>query len=132
MTVTPSAIELHKQSRKLELRYANGDAYQLDAEYLRVYSPSAEVRGHHPSQAVLQHGKLRVGIRSLATVGNYAVQIYFDDGHESGIYSWNYLRELAENHEEYWADYLAKLKAAGKNRDPDAQVIRIVDPAADS
>ncbi|MBT8149582.1 MAG: DUF971 domain-containing protein, partial [Gammaproteobacteria bacterium] len=100
----PSAIELHKKSRSLELRYANGDAYTLAAEYLRVYSPSAEVRGHHPSQAVLQHGKLHVGINSLATVGNYAVQIHFDDGHDSGIYSWSYLRELAENQSAYWAD----------------------------
>ena len=126
--MTPSAIELHKKSRQLELRYANGDCCKLDAEYLRVFSPSAEVRGHHPAQAVLQHGKQQVGILAVSMVGNYALQISFDDGHDSGIYAWTYLRELADQHAENWADYLHRLQASGASRDPDAQVISIFDP----
>ena len=121
----PTAIELHKTSRQLELRYANGKQVWLDAEYLRVYSPSAEVRGHHPSQAVLQSGKRNTAIQSISMVGNYALQINFDDGHSSGIYSWEYLEELGEKHTAYWQDYLDRIRAAGKTRDPLTQVIRI-------
>ena len=124
----PESVELHKRSRQLELRYADQQSFRLDAEYLRVYSPSAEVRGHHPSQAVLQHGKKDVAITSIAAVGNYALQIIFDDEHNSGIYSWEYLRELCDNRESYWQDYLDRLVEQGKNRDPQVQVVSLFDP----
>lgn len=124
----PESVELHKRSRQLELRYADQQIFKLDAEYLRVYSPSAEVRGHHPSQAVLQHGKKDVAISSIAAVGNYALQITFDDEHNSGIYSWEYLRELGDNRESYWQDYLDRLIEQGKNRDPQVQVVSLFDP----
>ncbi len=123
--MTPTAIELHKTSRQLELRYANGKQIWLDAEYLRVYSPSAEVRGHHPSQAVLQSGKRNTAIQSISMVGNYALQINFDDGHNSGIYSWEYLEKLGDEHTVFWQDYLDRIHAAGKTRDPLTQVIRL-------
>ncbi|MGB5324744.1 MAG: DUF971 domain-containing protein [Pseudomonadales bacterium] len=126
--MTPTRIQLHKRSRVIELEYANGECLQLEAEYLRVYSPSAEVRGHHPSQAVLQHGKQQVGINNVTAVGNYAIQLHFDDGHNSGIYSWDYLRELADNRDTYWQSYLDKLHQAGKLRDPDVQAVAIFDP----
>ena len=124
----PETVELHKQSKQLELAYADQQRFALDAEYLRVYSPSAEVRGHHPSQAVLQHGKKGVGIASISAVGNYALQIIFDDEHNSGIYSWDYLRELCEKRKEYWQDYLDRLIEQGKNRDPEVQVVSLFDP----
>lgn len=125
----PTAIELHKKSRKLELRYSNGEQLLLDAEYLRVYSPSAEVRGHHPSQAVLQHGKQGVGIKSVSPVGNYAIQIGFDDGHNTGIYSWQYLYQLGTEYETLWGEYLQKLQDKGLSRDPDVQVVNLIDPS---
>ena len=128
-TLTPEAIELHKASKQLELVYANDERYRLTAEYLRVYSPSAEVRGHHPDQAVLQVGKKNIGIVSVAAVGNYALQITFDDTHNSGIYSWAYLRELCEKQSIYWQNYLNQLKAHGENRDPDIEVIQLFDPS---
>ncbi len=125
----PESVELHKKSKQLELAYSENERLLLDAEYLRVYSPSAEVRGHHPSQAVLQHGKKQVGITSIATVGNYALQINFDDEHNSGIYSWDYLKELGDNYNRYWQDYLDQLVEHGKNRDPDVQVINFFEPS---
>lgn len=127
--MTPEAIELHKASKQLELVYADNERYHLTAEYLRVYSPSAEVRGHHPDQAVLQVGKKNIGIVSIATVGNYALQITFDDTHNSGIYSWAYLRELCEKKSIYWQSYLKQLKEHGANRDPDIEVIQLFDPS---
>lgn len=127
--MTPASIVLHKKSKQLELSYANGSTLLLDAEYLRVFSPSAEVRGHHPSQAVLQHGKKNVGISSLTAAGNYAIQITFDDKHNSGIYSWGYLRELGDNYLDYWQSYLDQLTAQGQTRDPELQVVNILDPA---
>lgn len=126
--MVPSNIILHKKSKTLELQYEDGDNYQITAEMLRVLSPSAEVRGHHPSQAVLQFGKKDINIQSISASGNYAIQITFDDGHDSGIYSWTYLRELAENAENYWNDYLQQLQNAGKSRDPDVQVVQLIDP----
>lgn len=128
--MTPSSVVLHKKSRRLELQYRDRDPIILDAEYLRVHSPSAEVRGHHPSQATLQHGKQQVAIRSLTPAGNYAVQIDFDDGHNSGIYSWEYLYDLGVNHSRYWQHYLEQLDAAGKSRDPNVQVVQLIDPRA--
>ncbi|MGB1542740.1 MAG: DUF971 domain-containing protein [Spongiibacter marinus] len=124
----PQQIKLHKKSRLLELRYADGSHYQLSCEFLRVFSPSAEVRGHGRGQEVLQTGKLNVEIRDIIAVGNYAIQLVFDDGHDSGIYSWRYLRELGENHQTLWEGYLAELRAANASRDPDEQVVTLVDP----
>lgn len=113
----PNEINVHKQSAKLELRYEDGTCHVLPAEYLRVYSPSAEVQGHGPGQSVLQHGKKDVQFLDLESQGNYAVKITFSDGHNSGIYSWEYLYQLGLNQEENWADYLKQLEAAGKSRD---------------
>ncbi|MFW3614657.1 gamma-butyrobetaine hydroxylase-like domain-containing protein [Billgrantia antri] len=114
----PSKIHYHKKARELELSYPDGESHHLAVEYLRVYSPSAEVRGHHPSQAVLQVGKKDVGLKNIEPVGRYAVKLAFDDGHDSGIYSWDYLHELIQNREAYWADYLARLEKAGASREP--------------
>ena len=113
----PSAITLHQKSRVLEIAFTDGRTFKLPYEYLRVYSPSAEVRGHGPGQEVLQTGKRDIEIRSLEPVGSYAVQPAFSDGHGTGIYSWDYLYELGENQEKFWAEYLAKLEKAGATRD---------------
>ena len=121
----PRHINYHRQSGILELVYPDGAVFELSAELLRVQSPSAEVRGHGPGQEVLQVGKKNVRIKDIKPVGHYAVQLVFDDGHDTGIYSWLFLRELGENRESYWSDYLHKLDAAGANRDPDVQVVRI-------
>ena len=126
----PSGIQLHTRSRELELHYPSGEEYRLSCEYLRVYSPSAEVRGHHPDEATLQHGKCHVGIDAIEPVGNYALQLVFDDGHNSGIYSWEYLRELCEKQQQYWSRYLEQLAAEGKSRDPEVQVVKLFDPDA--
>ena len=122
---SPSSIKLHRKSRILELAYPDGERFELSCELLRVCSPSAEVRGHGPGQEVLQIGKKDVAITDIKPVGNYALQFVFDDGHDTGIYSWDYLRELGEQRERYWEDYLARLDAAGASRDPDVQVVRI-------
>lgn len=116
-TNTPIAVALHRKSKSLELRYADGTQWQLPAEYLRVFSPSAEVRGHGKGQAVLQTGKRFVGIDSVAAVGQYAIKISFDDGHRSGIYSWDYLAQLGHEQEARWAQYLQDLVSAGASRD---------------
>ena len=113
----PTAITLHQKSRVLEIAFSDGRTFRLPYEYLRVYSPSAEVRGHGPGQEVLQTGKRSVEIRALEPVGSYAVQPYFSDGHSTGIYSWDYLYELGETQDELWTQYLAKLKAAGASRE---------------
>lgn len=114
---TPTDIKLHKQSASLELVYGGGNSYQLSAEFLRVHSPSAEVRGHGKGQEVLQTGKRQVKLLNVEPVGNYAIKLSFDDGHDSGIYSWPYLYELCNNQKTLWQDYLAKLNAAGETRD---------------
>ena len=113
----PTNIVLHQKSRVLEVAFSDGANFRLPYEYLRVYSPSAEVRGHGPGQEVLQAGKRSVEIRSLEPVGSYAVQPTFSDGHSTGIYSWEYLYELGRDQEKRWADYLAKLQQAGASRD---------------
>ena len=113
----PTEIRLHQKSRVLEIAYSDGKSFRLPCEFLRVYSPSAEVRGHGPGQEVLQTGKREVEIRSLEPDGSYAVQPLFSDGHNTGIYSWDYLYELGLEQEERWADYLRKLAAAGASRD---------------
>jgi DUF971 family protein len=113
----PTAITLHQKSRVLEIAFSDGASFRLPYEYLRVYSPSAEVRGHGPGQEVLQTGKRAVEIRVLEPVGSYAVQPSFSDGHSTGIYSWEYLYELGANQAQLWAEYLAKLDRAGASRD---------------
>jgi DUF971 family protein len=113
----PTEIKLHQKSRVMEIAFSDGRSFRLPYEYLRVYSPSAEVRGHGPGQEVLQTGKREVEIRSLEPVGSYAVQPVFSDGHSTGIYSWDYLHELGEKQEKLWGDYLAKLATAGASRD---------------
>jgi DUF971 family protein len=113
----PTGITLHQKSRVLEVVFSDGRGFRLPYEYLRVFSPSAEVRGHGPGQEVLQVGKRAVDIRALEPVGSYAVQPQFSDGHNTGIYSWDYLYELGENQEKYWSQYLEKLAAAGASRE---------------
>src|SRR3954451_19060297 len=110
--VVPTEIKLHQKSRVLEIAFSDGRSFSLPYEFLRVFSPSAEVRGHGPGQEVLQVGKRNVEIRSLEAVGSYAVQPVFSDGHSTGIYSWEYLYELGEHQERLWAKYLEKLAAA--------------------
>ena len=127
--MTPQTIKLHKKSRLLELGYADGTRYQLEAELLRVYSPSAEVRGHGVGQEILQVGKRHVAISTIEPVGNYAIKPAFDDGHNSGIFSWETLFDLATNQAARWADYTARLSAAGASREPlpaDTQVIKFM------
>ena len=113
----PTGITLHQKSRVLEIAFADGRTFRLPYEFLRVYSPSAEVRGHGPGQEVLQVGKRNIEIRALEPVGSYAVQPQFSDGHGTGIYSWEYLYELGENQEDLWKQYLEKLSAAGASRE---------------
>ena len=127
--MTPQTIKLHKKSRLLELGYADGTRYQLEAELLRVYSPSAEVRGHGVGQEILQAGKRHVAITAIEPVGNYAIKPTFDDGHNSGIFSWETLFDLATNQAARWADYTERLSAAGASREPlpaDTQVIKFI------
>lgn len=113
----PTELKLRNKSRVLEIAWADGARYELGFEYLRVYSPSAEVRGHGPGQERLQTGKENVTIKAIAPVGHYAVRLFFDDGHDTGLYNWDYLRELGENAEKNWQDYLDRLEAAGYARE---------------
>jgi DUF971 family protein len=112
----PTEIKLHQKSRVLEIAYDDGARFRLPCEYLRVYSPSAEVRGHTPSEAKLQIGKEQVGISDLQQIGNYAVKIFFDDGHRSGLFDWQYLYRLGRAWQPFWLDYLERLGAAGYKR----------------
>ena len=112
----PSDIKLHQRSKRLELTFSDGLIYSFSYEFLRVHSPSAEVRGHSPSQAVLQLDKVSVGVKKVELVGTYALKITFDDGHDTGLYSWEYFRELNDNKEKYWSSYLQKLIEAGHDR----------------
>jgi DUF971 family protein len=112
----PTEITLRRQSRLLEIGFDNGARYALSCEYLRVHSPSAEVRGHGPGQEVLQVNKETVGISRIEPVGEYALRLHFDDGHNSGLYTWDYLYELGSQHDTYWRHYLERLAAAGYQR----------------
>jgi DUF971 family protein len=112
----PMKVTYHQKARVLELEYDDGSTFKLPAEYLRVYSPSAEVTGHGPGQETLQVGKEDVGITEIEPQGNYALMFIFDDSHDSGIYSWDYLYDLGSNYEKRWQDYLTRLKAAGHKR----------------
>ncbi|SHK25072.1 gamma-butyrobetaine hydroxylase-like domain-containing protein [Halomonas caseinilytica] len=115
----PTKIHYHKQARELELGYADGTSHRLSVEYLRVFSPSAEVRGHGgPESATLQVGKKDVGLANISRVGRYAIKLHFDDGHDSGLYSWDYLHDLIQHRDANWADYLKRLEEAGASREP--------------
>ena len=114
--LNPVSINLHQKSRVLEIEYDDGSRFELPCEYLRVYSPSAEVKGHGPGQEVLQLGKENVNIKEIEPVGNYAIKLIFDDGHDTGLYTWTYLYELGKEQENYWTDYIAALKQAGHVR----------------
>ena len=117
-TLIPSDVKLHQTSRILELVFPNGRHFRLPYEFLRVSSPSAEVRGHGPGQETLQTGKRDVTITSVESVGHYALRPTFSDGHSTGIYSWDYLYDLGERQDELWRNYLARLAAANASRDP--------------
>lgn len=112
----PAEIQLHQKSRILEISFDDGARFRLPCEYLRVYSPSAEVRGHTPDQAKLQLSKEGVGITDLRQIGSYALKIFFDDGHNSGLYDWQYLYKLGRAWQPLWQDYLRRLQDAGKSR----------------
>ena len=121
----PVGIKLRTKSRQLELAYENGKRYSLSCEYLRVYSPSAEVKGHGPGQEVLQTEKLNVNITAIKPVGNYALQLVFDDDHDTGLYSWPYLYELCTQYDQWWQIYLDRMSQAGASRDPAVQVLKL-------
>jgi DUF971 family protein len=118
-TPVPTEIKLHQRSRLLEVSFADGKTFNFPFEFLRVYSPSAEVRGHGAGQETLQTGKREVEIAHIETVGNYAVLPFFSDGHDTGIYSWNLLYDLGQHQDELWTDYLQRLDATGASRDVD-------------
>ena len=127
MTVqAPEAIKYSSGRRLLTLAFSGDETVELSAELLRVLSPSAEVQGHGPGQEVLQTGKKEVGISDIQPVGHYAVQLSFDAGHSSGLYTWMYLAQLAQNKYRLWADYLAKLAQAGESRDPNTNIVKII------
>ena len=115
-TPSPTEIKLHQKSRVLEIAFADGKRFSLPFEFLRVHSPSAEVRGHGPGQEVLQVGKQDVDITAVEPVGSYAVQLVFSDGHDSGLYSWNYLYDMGANQDAMWKQYLERMQAAGASR----------------
>ena len=115
-TPKPAEINFHQQSKILEISFEDGKSFKLPCEYLRVYSPSAEVRGHGPGQEVLQIGKKDVNIKEIKPIGNYAVQLHFDDDHNTGIYSWETLYTLGDNQEKLWQEYLDRMEKAGKKR----------------
>jgi DUF971 family protein len=117
-TPQPTEIKLHRQSRVLEIAYSDGKTFRLPCEFLRVYSPSAEVRGHGPGQEVLQAGKKDVNIEAIEPVGHYAIQLRFSDGHDTGIYSWDTLYDYGLQQDEMWQRYLDRLQEAGLSRDP--------------
>ena len=127
--MTPTSVKFHKRAGSLELIYSDANSFTLSGEFLRVHSPSAEVRGHGPGEEILQHGKKGVKIGSLEAAGHYALLIHFDDGHNTGIYSWNYLRELCDQQTEYWDKYLRLLNEAGLSRDPEEQALKFFNPS---
>lgn len=120
LNTVPTTIVLHQQSRELELAFEDGTAARLSYEFLRVHSPSAEVKGHGEGLEVLQTGKREVRLLGAEPVGNYALKLVFSDGHDSGLYSWDYLHRLCREQASLWADYLRRLEAAGGSREPGA------------
>ena len=123
-TPLPTDIKLHKASKTLSLKYPSGEEYQQSAEFLRVHSPSAEVQGH--GKPILQFGKIGVGLSKVEPAGQYALKLTFDDGHDSGLFTWDYLYQLAQRQDALWEDYLGELKAAGKSRDPSESVVKLM------
>lgn len=123
---TPESLKYRRSDRTLEIRFPGEAAVDLSAELLRVLSPSAEVQGHGPGQEVLQTGKANVGITAIEPIGHYAVQISFDDGHSSGLYTWAYLAQLAREKQALWQRYLEKLDEAGASRDPSTDVVKFI------
>jgi len=119
----PTQIELHQKSRVLEIAFSDGKHFSLPYEFLRVYSPSAEVRGHGPGQETLQIGKKEVEITAAEPVGTYAMQITFSDGHDSGLYSWEYLHSMGIKQDSMWQDYLKKMETAGAKREPAPNIL---------
>lgn len=119
----PTTLKLHRQSRVLEVGYADGRRYELPCEYLRVFSPSAEVRGHGGGEPMLVAGKREVNIAAIEPVGHYAVRLRFDDGHDSGLYSWDVLEELGQNQAAWWAHYLERMAQIGMSRD--SEVVKL-------
>ncbi|MGH8440792.1 MAG: gamma-butyrobetaine hydroxylase-like domain-containing protein [Pseudomonas sp.] len=124
MSRLPTGINLHKASKTLSLTYGPDEVYHLPAEFLRVHSPSAEVQGH--GNPILQYGKLGVGLSSLEPAGQYALKLTFDDGHDSGLFTWEYLEQLCLRQQELWDDYLAELAKAGKSRDPNESIVKLM------
>ncbi|MCY1420909.1 hypothetical protein D9M71_365460 [compost metagenome] len=120
----PTDIKLHKASKTLSLKYASGEEYTLPAEFLRVHSPSAEVQGH--GKPILQFGKINVGLTKVEPAGQYALKLTFDDGHDSGLFTWDYLYQLCIRQEQLWADYLEELKTAGRSRDPAVSIVKLM------
>ncbi len=118
-TPIPSEIRLHQKSRMLEFAYESGERFMLDFEYLRVFTPSAEARGHGPGQETLQTGKRGINIERIEPVGTYAIRPIFSDGHDSGLYSWDLIYNLGKHHEELWQEYLQQLETQGLSRDID-------------
>ena len=119
----PTALNVHKASKELGVQYSASENYRLSAEFLRVLSPSAEVRGH--GNPVLQTGKRHVSIVAVEAIGHYAIKIMFDDGHDSGIYNWDYLSDLCLNQSSYWDDYIESLHSANASRDPGVSIVRL-------
>lgn len=117
-TPAPTEIRLHQKSRILEVAFSTGERFELSYEFLRVFTPSAEARGHGPGQETLQVGKREIGIERIEPVGNYAIKPVFSDGHDSGLYSWDILYNLGRHRDELWQTYLDRLAAEGKSRDP--------------
>ena len=124
---TPTEVKLRKQSNTLELIYSDGSQLEFSSEFLRVHSPSAEVRGHGKGQEVLQTGKRHVKLKNVEPVGNYAVKLEFDDGHSTGIFSWDYLISIGRDKKTLWDDYLLKLQQAGKTREPSPPNTQIIE-----
>lgn len=120
----PTRIKLNKSSKTLELGYANGVQFSLPAEFLRVHSPSAQVQGH--GNPILQYGKLHVALTQVQPAGNYALKLVFDDGHDSGLFTWDYLYQLGTHYTPMWQAYLEQLKASGHSRDPSESVVRLM------
>lgn len=124
----PAGLNLRKGANELAVAYDDNESYRLSAEFLRVLSPSAEVRGH--GNPVVQAGKLHVRLSGVERVGNYAIKLVFDDGHDSGIYTWQYLYDLCTNQQKYWETYQQQLRKAGKSRDPEVCIVRLIDPSS--
>ena len=124
----PASIRLHRKSRVLDVAYADGTRYELSSEYLRVFSPSADVRGHTGGEPVLVPGKRKVAIERIDPVGSYAVRLVFDDGHSTGLYSWDVLEDLGANQQQYWARYLERLAEHGMSRDSELTKLSALPP----